>query len=340
MAATITITDSTGYIIFKDSAGTDQTVHVPKHNLTILQRTDAGNDTEYIYLNWPAGDRSGAKDWYKLNYLRVTSPTLASNDALVALLQEYVASAISGGSAGGAGGGSIVYTNAAGDFTATPGDGDKTVTIAGLPYALKAIHVVGGSIKRINSDDEVSDVKLTDVTVAAGVITLDDEADNFALTDTLYVTLIGPDKWYDQAQDSAKQLVQNPEWAHYEDPNHIVDVSNATVDQHYSPEIFMAGYRYIAIQLTGTSSTAGVTFKIYGTLNTAAATPADLDAAPSADWTDHSTDILGAATITLDNGASEIYYVDSPTMPYKLVIQFEPDHGTNEDVINQLIIRS
>lgn len=233
-------------------------------------------------------------------------------------------------SGGGAGGGSIVYTNSAGDFTATPGSGDKTVTITGLPFTLEAKHVAGGSIKKINASNEVSSVKLTDIAVSSGVITLADATENFAATDELYVTLIGPDKWYDQAQDSAKQLVQNPEWAHYTDVEHIVDASDATVDQHYSPEIFMDGYRNMALQLTGTSSGSGVTFKIYGTLNPSAATPADLAAAPSSDWVDLSTTILGAATVVLDSGASGLYFENTSLMVYKYIVQYEPDNATNE----------
>jgi len=233
------------------------------------------------------------------------------------------------GGGGGAGGGSIVYTNAAGDFVATANNGTKTITITGLAFTLEAMHVVAGSIKKIDTTGAVTTVKTTTVEVAAGVITLDDE-DDFVTTDTVLVNLIGPDKWYDQAQDSAKNLVQNPEWAHYTDVEHIVDASDAAVDQHYSPEIFMSGYRNLAIQLTGTSSTNGVTFKIYGTLNTAAATPADLAATPSADWVDLSAEIFAAATVLLNTGASDIFFVDSNTMPYKFIIQYEPDHATNE----------
>jgi hypothetical protein len=227
--ATITITDELSHIIFTDSAGTGLEVSVPKRNLTILKRTNDGDDTEYVYLNWPAGGQSGGHIWhrddYKLKYTDVTSPSLASNAALVALLQEYAGSIASSGGAGGAGGGSIVYTNAAGDFTATPGDGDKTITIAGLPFTLEAIHVVGGSIKRIDTNDEVTNVKLTDVAVSSGVITLSDE-DNFALTDTLYVTLIGPDKWYDRNLDNAKTNTQNPDYEHYTNPQTLVSASD------------------------------------------------------------------------------------------------------------------
>jgi hypothetical protein len=301
---TYTITESTAYIILTWSGGDVR--HIPKRNLTIVQKPNK-HGAYKVYLNWPSGDYPNALDNIYLDYTEVSSPTYASNAALVAALTEMVDAAVGSSSAGGAGGGSIVYTNAAGDFVATANNGTKTITITGLPFTLEAKHVVGGSIKKINANDEVSNVKLTDVSVAAGVITLTDEADNFVTADTLYVTLIGPDKWYDRAQDSAKQLVQNPEWAHYTDVEHIIDDTDATVDQHYSPEIFMDGYRNLAIQLTATCTTgaAGVVFKIWGTLNTAAATPADLDAAPSADWIDLSTDILGAATVTLGTAASE-----------------------------------
>jgi len=133
--------------------------------------------------------------------------------------------------AGGAGGGSIVYTNAAGDFTATANAGTKTITITGLPFTLEAIHVVGGSIKKIDVDDVVTTVPLTDVAVAAGVITLDD-ADDFVVTDTVYITLIGPDKWYDRDQDNAKVNVDNSDPAHYTDPSYDL-VTDAEVGDEF-----------------------------------------------------------------------------------------------------------
>ena len=127
------------------------------------------------------------------------------------------------GGAGGAGGGSIVYTNAAGDFVATPNVGTRTITITGLPFTLEDIHVMGGSIKRKPvAGGPITDVGLTDVIVAAGVITLADETNVFVATDVIYVTLIGPDKWYDRDQDSAKSLTQNPDYGHYTDPTALV----------------------------------------------------------------------------------------------------------------------
>ena len=71
---------------------------------------------------------------------------------------------------GGAGGGSIVYTNAAGDFIATPTSGAKTITITGLPFTLDVLNVAAGSIKLITSAGAVSVVELENVTVSGGVV--------------------------------------------------------------------------------------------------------------------------------------------------------------------------
>jgi len=131
-----------------------------------------------------------------------------------------------GGGGGGAGGGSIVYTNAAGDFVATPTNAARTITITGLAFTLEAKHVVAGSIIKIASDGTVEAVDTTSVSVTAGVITLANAEDTFVTADELYVTLIGPDKWYDLSQDSAKVIVQNPLWAHYTDVENIISASN------------------------------------------------------------------------------------------------------------------
>jgi len=135
----------------------------------------------------------------------------------------------SSGGVSGAGGGSIVYTNAAGDFVATINDGAKTITITALPFTLEDIHVVGGTIKKIAvTTDVVTNVPLTDVSVAGGVITLND-AENFVTGDIVYVTLIGPDKWYDSALDNAKTNTQNPDYAHYTDVETLISEADLGV---------------------------------------------------------------------------------------------------------------
>lgn len=157
-----------------------------------------------------------------VNVLTVTGAVFVNTDSFV--IGTNVPRATSAG-AGGAGGGSIVYTNAAGDFIATANDATKTITITGLPFTLEAIHVVGGTIKKVTVANVVEDIPLTDVAVAANVITLAD-ADDFVATDTVYVTLIGPDKWYDRDLDNALVNVQNPNYGHYTDVEHIVEETN------------------------------------------------------------------------------------------------------------------
>jgi len=264
------------------------------------------------------------------NVLTVAGAAFTASDLFV--VQTNIPRSLSSG-ASGAGGGSIVYTNAAGDFTATINNGTKTITITGLPFTLQAIHVAGGSIKKIAVTTNVlTTLTPTTIAVAGGLIALTG-IDDFVTGDVVYMTLIGPDKWYDQDLDNAKTNVQNPDYAHYTDPDHIVDVTDATVDQHYSGEIFPASYPYLAIQLTANATTgaAGVVFKFWGTLNPDAATPADLAAAPSTDWADISVEVLGAATVTLGTAATEskIYNIDSPTMLHKYIIQYDPGHATN-----------
>lgn len=115
----------------------------------------------------------------------------------------------------------------------------------------------------------------------------------------------------------------------YTSVTQIVDSTNATVDQHYSSVIEMEGYRNLALQFTGSTGTSGVVFTLWGTLNTSAAVPADGAAAPSSDWVDISTDVLGAASITLDGGASGLYFIDTDTMPDRLIVRYDCDHATN-----------
>jgi hypothetical protein len=326
---TFTITETSAYILLTESTS-GRLNYIPKQNLTIAWNPEADVNNKII-LTWPSGTNRSSFDSIRLGFGMVSSPVVASDAALIAILAGFADNIVTSG--GGAGGGSIVYTNAAGDFVATPGTGAKTVTITGLPFTLDYEHLIGGSIKKVvaaGGSPESVYSGTESIVISGGVITLAD-ADDFVGTETLYVTLIGPDKWYDRNQDAAKFLDQNPDWAHYTDVEHIVDDSNATVDQHYSVPISADGYRDIAFQFTGSSAGAGVTFKIYATLNPTAATPADGDATPSLDWVDVSTPIIGAATVVLDGGASGLYFGSpSPSMPYKYIVQYEPDNVTNE----------
>ena len=336
---------SSGMYIGKSAAGTDAdfTVEYQGPTTLTLSAYPAGvtafndMDIEIVRQIDSTGDvtatysRDDVVMDITANILTITGAVFTNTDTFVILTN--VAKPSSASSGGGAGGGSIVYTNAAGDFTATINNGTKTITITGLPFTLENIHVAGGSIKKIAVTTNVlTTLTPTTIAVAGGLIALTG-IDDFVTGDVVYMTLIGPDKWYDQDLDNAKTNVQNPDYAHYTDPDHIVDVTDATVDQHYSGEIFPASYPYLAIQLTANATTgaAGVVFKFWGTLNPDAATPADLAAAPSTDWADISVEVLGAATVTLGTAATEskIYNIDSPTMLHKYIIQYDPGHATN-----------
>ena len=239
----------------------------------------------------------------------------SSNPIGVLLVDPAGAAITSLGGGGGAGGGAIVYTNAAEDFTATVNPGTSTITITGLPFTLEAKHVVAGSIKRILAAGTVSDVDLGVVEVAGGVITLDDAA-VFATGTKLYMTLIGPDKHYDTDLDSDKNLVQNPNYAHYTDIENIISATNESTGAH-RVEWQMDSYKYISLQI---ALTGGVTGTVWATNDSNADTTKDMD------WVDVSSDVLGAAQVVDSKG---IYFVDTPTMPLKYMLKYDCKDGIN-----------
>jgi len=167
------------------------------------------------------------------NVLSVPAATFGATDTFVVGTNIPRVSTSAGG---GAGGGAIVYTNAAGDFIATPTNGATTITITGLPFTLEAIHVMGGSIeKKAVTTNIISTLTPTSISVASGVITLGGIA-NFATGDEVYVTLIGPDKAYDLTLDTTLVSVQNPQYGHYTSVETLVNESawpglTATTDE-------------------------------------------------------------------------------------------------------------
>lgn len=159
------------------------------------------------------------------NVLTVTGAAFGATDTFV-ILTNIQSTASGSGSGSSVGGGNNTYSNASGDFIATITDSTKNITITGLPFTLEAKHVVMGAIKKIAvTTNVVSDVALTDVVVAGGVITLADEPD-FATGDVVVVSLIGPDKAYDSALDSQLTTVLNPNYSHYTSVEYLINESN------------------------------------------------------------------------------------------------------------------
>lgn len=99
-------------------------------------------------------------------------------------------------------------------------------------------------------------------------------------------------------------------------------------EEVYSSVINGETYQNFAIQLQG-SADVGVTFKVFATLIEDATVPTQWDDAPSTDWYDCSTDVLGGASTTLDAGASEIHWIDTDFVFYAMIVQAVPDDATN-----------
>jgi len=221
-----------------------------------------------------------------------------------------------GASSGG--GGNNTWSNAQGDFTATITAGTKNVTIAGLPWTFDWRHVVLGTIQVKNADGTLNDpLNYTGLSVSGGVITLVG-VDDFATGDEVLVTLFGPDKAYNEGTDANIVVVDNPDYAHYTSPEHLINVSavgDAVTSRYVVP---MEGYKHLAIHFKLFNSAAGdtITLTVFATLN------ADADDAADTDWVDVTVTVLGAATKSVNNGTlEEIHFVDTVVIPLKYMFK-------------------
>jgi len=159
--------------------------------------------------------------------LTVTGAAFVATDTFVVLTNVQAGGGASSGSS--VGGGNNTYSNASGDFTAVITDSTANITVTGLPFTLEDKHVAMGAIKLITSAGVVTSVALSDIAVAAGVITVADQPD-FSTGDVVVVSLIGPDKAYDVATDSGLTTVLNPEYGHYTSVEYLINESNLGID--------------------------------------------------------------------------------------------------------------
>ena len=175
--STYTIVNSGRYIVIT-FAGTGAIKNIPKENLTIVYRND--NRGSAVYLNWPSGDHSNAEDALTLHYGLVSSPTVASDAALAALLRSYCdnedinvdVTSISPDSLCLIG--KSTGTNA-GDFVVTHTSAE-TLTFSGYPSGVTGFDSIDiETIRQINSDGDVvatysrDDVRMS---IAGDVITV------------------------------------------------------------------------------------------------------------------------------------------------------------------------
>ncbi len=221
------------------------------------------------------------------------------------------------GSSTSVGGGNNTYNNIE-DFIAVPNVGTKTITITGLTvFTVEVLNVMFGSIKKEDTvTGAITQLPLTTITVAGGIITLNDMADNFLATDNIGVVLVGPDKRADNTLNTNLNTNQNPEYDHYTAANHIINELNKTAGT-YRIEVFSDSYKNHAIQLAGSG---GVTFKLYATLDPTATTSSVTY------WEDVSNTIMGAASLVNSTG---LYFVDTAMMPVRFMVEYVLSDATN-----------
>ncbi len=310
----VIITDLGSDIQFTFSGGSIPTVTYFTLNKATMRLKQ---DNEWVYItNSDSFNQGKDNKILKLVYSEVTSPVYTSNDSLFAGIKAMIAQNTGAGTSSGAGGGgNNTYSTAQGDFIATTTDGTKNITITGLSFILEDDHVVGGTFKKIDSSGDVSSIPLTNVSVSGGVVTLGD-ADDFASGDTVAVTLIGPDKAYDNGVDSQIVTVLNPDYAHYTSVEHLVDEANIAADT-YRYIIPKEGYKYGSLHLKGSG---GVTFTIWGSNDDTADDSADTG------WNDLSTEIIGAASLV---DGEQLCMIDTPMMPQRLMVKVVTSDATN-----------
>lgn len=247
----------------------------------------------------------------KLDYTMVSSPVYASNDLLYAGLIA-MAGGVSLGGGASAGGGASVWSTAQGDFVATTTTATKNITVTGLPWTLAWENIA--AIKKQDSAGEVTSLKTTNVTVSGGVITLGDEV-VFAAGDSVSVTLVGPDKAYDEVIDSQLVSVLNPDYANWTSPEHLVDISAQAADTLYYV-IPMEGFSQLSLHWKFVNSNAGdtITMTLWSTNNAAADDTAVLN------WVDVTGDKL-TKTLTVTNGTIEFLEELKDLNPLKMMVR-------------------
>jgi hypothetical protein len=147
------------------------------------------------------------------------------------------------------------YSNVAGDFTATPTVGAKTIAITGISFTPLATNIA--SVIKITSAGVASVVPLTSV-VISGTYTLTlADADNFATGDIVRVSIYGPARSYDATQDVQKTLMQNPVWGRYTDSESYTSLVATDATTYVEGAVIdVRGYNVLNLYYSKTLSSA------------------------------------------------------------------------------------
>jgi hypothetical protein len=248
----------------------------------------------------------------ELTYADVSSPVYASNSELLNGVLG-MAGSVALGSSGGGGGGNNTWSSASGDFTATATAGTKTITISGLSWTPGWENIL--SATKQAADGTVSALNTSSITVSGGVVTLANE-DDFELGDTVSLTLIGPDKGYDESGDQSLAFVTNQDSEKWTSVEHLIDL--AVDADTYRYVIPMEGFKDLSMHWKFTAG-GTVTMTLWATNNS------DADDSADTDWVDVSGDYL---TKTLTGSVEQAEVVENIFFQ-KLMVKIVTTGSTN-----------
>jgi hypothetical protein len=250
-----------------------------QYTLNKLQLRVKQTDKWVFITNADGFNNSPDNQVIKLDYKIVSSPSYSDNDELFAGIIGMIGGVSLGGGAS-AGGGASVWSTKQGDFSAVVTTSTKNITVTGLPWTLEAQNVA--IVEKWDLVGDKSTLKISNVTVSGGVITLGDE-DDFAAGDVVAVTLIGPDKAYDEGGDQGMQFITNQDSGKWTSSEHLVDLAiDAETNRFVIP---MEGFKDLSMHWKFTAG-GTVVMTLWATNNPAADDTAD------ADWVDVSADYL------------------------------------------------
>lgn len=216
------------------------------------------------------------------------------------------------------------------DFTASYTSA-TTLTVNGVTIAspsqisyIKVIPATGDAKIYANGDG-----KHTLTNVGGAITVAGADVNPFAAGDSYEVGLNLQDKGY-SSEDLIKIQDQSPEWAHFTNADYEpINETNVSVNTYFK-KINMEGFRGLSLQLAGISGGSGVTFKIYESLDPNALVTSTGGTPDPTVWSDISTrlDILGAASVTLNNQSKSLHISDK--MPASYMVEYTVDDSSNE----------
>lgn len=165
--------------------------------------------------------------------------------------------------------------------------------------------------------------QLSKASMSGNVITIADTFDDIGVDDILHIQVWMPPLGWDSSIGAFKQIVLNPEHAHYTDPLTLISTTNLAIGKYFK-EFTADDFRNLALQINGQDD-IGLEIKIYETLDELAAEPAT-NGTPGSSWIEKTTEIFGAAL----NGSpiKKLEYIKGQ-MPEKYLLEYSLQSAIN-----------